>query len=171
MGCRGSLRGEPSGDDLEVVPVLRAVEGVAVVVNLLQPLDVEAVEENIELSGTDVCGGRVNGPAVSWAEHLAGEPAGWCQRRAKAPPQIQKATCWAVRQTPPAVDQFSGGQLRLGEVGDTDLQAGPVLSWDGAQQELDSGCFLVHGEHLPSRPQECQRVGTITAAEVDGETR
>ena len=155
-----------AGEDVEGVPVLRAAEGVPVSFSLLEAEDVQAVEQHLGLVlGVEGHVGVI-GPRVMDAEQLAGEDPAGGERPADPRPQGRELLRRTERRLYPAWIRCSARQVRsANDVHRTRIR--PAAAGGMRPEQREPGWLGVDCHDQPAASQQLQRVGALTAAQVD----
>jgi len=110
--------------------VLRTSDGSAVLVDLVEGLDVPTVDQGTRLVAVQECHVWRITPAVTLSEQLSGKAPTGCDRSSYRLPQRGKPPWCAERQAEPGVHEVRLRQRHGVKRCDHSLQPGPVLDWD-----------------------------------------
>lgn len=163
---------KPSGDNVEHMPAFRCLARIlAGAVFLDEAVEDKVAEEVVEFLTGVVERVAARGPAIAVAEDLAREASAGRNRFDDPPPYVVERLPGAEREGVRRVEQVAGGDSRVFERGEDELDAISVGQVVARLDELKGLLVRVDGDDAPSSPQEFRGVPALAAAEIHGETR
>src|ERR687897_2738514 len=156
---------------MEEMPVLVLGRGAAVLLFLVEPLNLESVEERHRLIARECRDVVLGRPGVAVAEQLTREPASRCDRLVDPAPYVAERVRPAEEQAEACPDEIdAGGKLDVFHPRRDGREASGDRSRDPTANALDRLFLGIDGEYSPAPPEHRQRVDARSASQIDGRT-
>src|SRR6476620_4175327 len=150
---------------MEVVPVLRPVERLAVVLLLIETLDGPAGEEGLRLAAAHRGAVLPGGPGVAVAEQLAGEPATGPDRGPDPSPHLGETAGVAEEQAVARPNKVGRGKEHFLHRHDPGVEPSPRTR--SGPKTFDRLGFRIDSKHRPPTIEHRDGVDPRAAPEVD----